>query len=73
RSRNVGYLGVLPAHRGHGFVADLVAEVTSFHGAAGAARITATTDVGNTPMARAFARHGYRNVETRLDLEPPAH
>lgn len=69
--RNVGYLGVLPEHRGQGYVDELLAYVTAFHRAAGATRITATTDAVNLPMADAFARHGYRVVETRLDLEAP--
>ncbi|MEW1956061.1 GNAT family N-acetyltransferase [Kineococcus sp. NPDC059986] len=68
-SRNVGYLGVLPAHRGLGLVDDLLGEVTRFHAAAGAQRTTATTDVTNTPMAAAFERAGYRVTETRLVLE----
>lgn len=71
-SRNVGYLGVLPACRGQGYVDDLLAHATTFHHAAGATRITATTDATNVPMAKAFTRHGYRNVETRLDLEVPS-
>lgn len=70
-SRNVGYLGVLPEHRGHGYVDDLLAYATTFQHAAGATRITATTDATNTPMAEAFDRHGYRTVEVRLDLEAP--
>lgn len=69
-NRNVGYLGVLPRHRGHGHVHELLAFVTSFHAASGAARITATTDVDNTPMAAAFAHAGYDVIERRLDLEP---
>ncbi len=69
-SRNVGYLAVLPHHRGHGYVDDLLAYVTDFHRAEGASRITATTDVVNAPMAQAFRRGGYRHVETRVELEP---
>ena len=72
-ARNVGYLGVLPQQRGHGHVDDLLAYVTGFHHAAGARRITATTDASNAPMAAAFARHGYRTIEVRIDFEPPAH
>ena len=71
-ARNVGYLGVLPEHRGQGHVDKLVTYVTQFHQAAGATRITATTDAVNRPMAAAFARNGYRTVETRIDLEAPA-
>lgn len=69
-NRNVGYLAVLPEHRGQGYVDDLLAHVTAFHAAAGAERITATTDRVNTPMAAAFERAGYRCTEARIDLEP---
>lgn len=68
-NRNVGYLAVLPEHRGHGYVDDLLGFITAFHAASGAQRITATTDAVNTPMAAAFERAGYRCVETRIDLE----
>lgn len=70
-ARNVGYLGVLPSHRGRGLVDDLLAEVTRVHAEAGAERITATTDVTNAPMAAAFDRAGYQVTETRLMLEAP--
>lgn len=71
-ARNVGYLGVLPEHRGRGLADEFLAHVTEFHRAAGATVITATTDAVNLPMADAFARAGYRVVETRVDLEAPA-
>jgi RimJ/RimL family protein N-acetyltransferase len=67
--RNVGYLGVLPSHRGQGLVDDLLGEVTRFHADAGADLITATTDVTNLPMAAAFDRAGYQVTEIRLVLE----
>lgn len=69
-NRNVGYLGTLPRYRGHGYVHELLQFVTRFHAAAGAPRITATTDAENTPMATAFTRAGYDVVERRLDIEP---
>ncbi len=69
-NRNVGYLGVLPRHRGHGYVHELLQFVTRFHAASGATRITATTDADNIPMATAFAGAGYDMVERRLDIEP---
>ncbi|MCE1179640.1 MAG: GNAT family N-acetyltransferase [Micrococcales bacterium] len=68
-NRNVGYLAVLPEHRGHGYVDDLLGFITAFHAASGAKRITATTDAVNTPMAAAFERAGYQCIETRIDLE----
>lgn len=71
-ARNVGYLGVVPAHRGRGLVDDLLAEVTRVHAAEGAERITATTDTANSPMAAAFDRAGYRVTEVRLVLSAQA-
>ncbi|WP_049563374.1 GNAT family N-acetyltransferase [Nonomuraea sp. SBT364] len=64
----VGYLGVLPAHRGHGYAADLLAEITRSHAARGAGRIAADTDAGNVPMARTFERAGYELFAVRLVL-----
>jgi RimJ/RimL family protein N-acetyltransferase len=65
----VGYLGVLPEHRGHGYVDEILAEITRVLAAeADAAAIGADTDLGNLPMAAAFERAGYRNVGRRLVL-----
>lgn len=69
--RNVGYLGVLPAWRGHGFVDDLLGEITRVHAGSGAATITATTDTTNAPMAAAFDRAGYQITEVRLVWSAP--
>jgi RimJ/RimL family protein N-acetyltransferase len=69
--RNVGYLGVLPEHRGNGYIEEVLADITRFHAAAGAERVTATTDLVNVPMQRAFDRAGYRNTEVRLILSAP--
>ncbi|MFK0255500.1 GNAT family N-acetyltransferase [Streptomyces sp. NPDC090445] len=69
--RNVGYLGVVPEQRGQGLIDEVLAEITRFHAAAGADRITATTDTVNAPMAAAFARAGYEVSEIRLVLEAP--
>lgn len=68
---NIGYLGVLPELRGNGYVDDILAEVTRAHAEHGATGITATTDLGNAPMAAAFGRAGYRNVQARIVLSPP--
>ncbi|MFC4112781.1 GNAT family N-acetyltransferase [Nonomuraea zeae] len=65
---NVGYLGVVPEFRGRGYVDEVLAEITRIHDANGEQRITATTDLGNAPMAAAFRRAGYRNTEIRLNL-----
>ncbi|SPL88762.1 unnamed protein product [[Actinomadura] parvosata subsp. kistnae] len=65
---NVGYLGVVPEFRGRGYVDEILAEITRIHAANGEPRITATTDMGNAPMAAAFRRAGYRNTEIRINL-----
>jgi len=70
-ARNVGYLGVVPELRGRGYVSEILAAITRFHAADGAERITATTDLGNHPMAAAFARAGYRDTEVRLIFSAP--
>jgi RimJ/RimL family protein N-acetyltransferase len=70
-NRNVGYLGVVPEQRGKGLIDEILAEITRFHAAEGAGRITATTDTTNVPMAAAFDRAGYEVTEIRLVLEPP--
>ncbi|MER5636257.1 GNAT family N-acetyltransferase [Kitasatospora sp. NPDC002227] len=64
----VGYLGVLPALRGHGLADELVAEATRSHAARGADRVRADTDSLNAPMAAAFLRAGYRVTAARLVL-----
>ena len=65
----VGYLGVLPEHRGHGYSGDILAEITDVLVAeASATVIRADTDLVNRPMAAAFDRAGYRNFARRLVL-----
>jgi RimJ/RimL family protein N-acetyltransferase len=66
----VGYLGVVPEHRGRGYVDDLLGEATRVLAVEhDAERIVANTDVGNVPMAAAFARAGYADTgRHRLDL-----
>jgi RimJ/RimL family protein N-acetyltransferase len=51
----IAYLGVVPAHRGHGYIHDVLAAGTSLLAAQDVPRIRAATDVGNAPMAAAFA------------------
>lgn len=70
-ARNVGYLGVVPEFRGHGYVDDLLAEITRIHAHTGTELITATTDTGNAPMAAAFDRAGYRITEIRKIYAAP--
>ena len=68
----VGYLGVLPEHRGHGYGDDILAEITRILAAdIGAEVIRADTDLENRPMAAAFERVGYRNIAAHLVLSAP--
>jgi RimJ/RimL family protein N-acetyltransferase len=62
----IGYLGVVPEMRGHGYGHDLLAEATRIHQQEGARIIRADTDVTNAPMAAAFERTRYRNFAVRL-------
>jgi RimJ/RimL family protein N-acetyltransferase len=64
----IAYLGVVPAYRGHGYVHDLLAAGTSLLAAQNVPRIRATTDLGNAPMAAAFALAGYVTVERQIDM-----
>ncbi|MFE9692252.1 GNAT family N-acetyltransferase [Micromonospora sp. NPDC005806] len=64
----VGFVGVLPEQRGHGYAYDLLVEATHLLVQAGADGIVAATDQGNTPMAATFARAGYPIEYERVDL-----
>jgi GNAT superfamily N-acetyltransferase len=65
----VGYLGVLPEHRGRGHADEILGEITRILAAEAAPeRIRADTDLANRPMAAAFERVGYRNHARRLVL-----
>jgi RimJ/RimL family protein N-acetyltransferase len=64
----IGYVGVLPAHRGNGYVDDILAEGTRILATANVPRIRAATDLGNTPMAMAFERAGYVNYERAINM-----
>ncbi|MFG2041023.1 GNAT family N-acetyltransferase [Dactylosporangium sp. NPDC048998] len=64
----IAYIGVLPRHRGHGYIDDVLAEGTRVLARHDIPRIRATTDVGNVPMARAFARAGYVNHQNQIDM-----
>ncbi|MFJ2306266.1 GNAT family N-acetyltransferase [Streptomyces sp. NPDC087787] len=64
----VAYIAVLPAHRGNGYIDDILAEGTRVLAAQDVPRIRASTDLGNTPMARAFHRAGYVNFEREINM-----
>ncbi|GAA2449878.1 GNAT family N-acetyltransferase [Streptomyces macrosporus] len=64
----VGFIGVVPEQRGHGYAYDLLVECTHQLVAEGARSIAAATDVTNTPMAAHFARAGYPVTQRRVCL-----
>ncbi|MFI5979421.1 GNAT family N-acetyltransferase [Streptomyces sp. NPDC051555] len=65
----VGYLGVVPEHRGRGYADEILAEITRILVVETAPeKVRADTDLTNVPMAAAFERVGYRNDARRLVL-----
>ena len=67
----IGYLGVVPELRGHGYAGDLLAEATRILAAQGAERIRADTDTKNLPMATTFESARYKNFGVRLVFSGP--
>ncbi|MDX3055871.1 GNAT family N-acetyltransferase [Streptomyces sp. NE06-03E] len=64
----IGFIGVVPEARGHGYGYDLLVECTRFLVEHGATSVAGATDRGNVPMARAFARAGHRITQERVHL-----
>ncbi|WP_179274075.1 GNAT family N-acetyltransferase [Rhodococcus sp. 06-221-2] len=62
----ISYLGVLPEHRGQGYVDDLLSEMVRIHHDDGQHRIVGTTDAANAPMRAAFERAGFVVTRTRI-------
>ena len=60
---DISYVGVPPEHRGNGYADELLLEASHLLVEGGATEIVAATDVGNAPMAAAFARCGYVVVD----------
>ncbi len=56
-------LGVLPAHRGNGYIDEILLEGTRIPVALDVPRTRAATDLGNVPMADAFTRAGRVNFQ----------
>ena len=63
----IAYLEVKP-HIGHGYVHDVLAAGTSLLAAQNVPRNRAATDLGNAPMAAAFALAGYVAFEREIDM-----
>jgi len=68
----IAYIGVLPEHRGHGYIDDLLDFGTRALAGAGAPFIKASTDRSNTPMAAAFHRCGYPTAGEEIDYIFPS-
>jgi RimJ/RimL family protein N-acetyltransferase len=64
----IAYIGVLPEHRGNGYINDILAEGTRILAEQNVPRIRAATDLANVPMATAFARLGYATFERQIDM-----
>lgn len=64
----IGFIGVVPEQRGHGYARDLLAECTHYLAERGAEFIAAATDQGNLPMAAQFAKAGYPVVRERANF-----
>ncbi len=67
----IAYIGVLPEHRGHGYIDDLLDYGTRVLAGAGAPIVKASTDRGNAPMAAAFHRCGYSTTGEEIDYSFP--
>lgn len=65
----VGFIGVVPDQRGHGYAYDLLVECTHLLVEAGATQIQADTDVTNFPMAANFRRAGYPITQERVFMD----
>jgi len=64
----IAYLGVVPAHRGNGYIGEILAEGTRVLAANDVPAIHASTDLGNVPMARAFHRAGWLTTGHQIDM-----
>ncbi|MGW5474423.1 GNAT family N-acetyltransferase [Streptomyces chartreusis] len=65
----VGFIGVVPEQRGHGYAYDLLAECTNFLVDQGAEFVTGATDRGNFPMAANFTKAGFPVVKERINFQ----
>jgi RimJ/RimL family protein N-acetyltransferase len=68
----IGYIGVVPAQRGRGYIDDLLAHCTAtLRRDIPELQIRADTDQANAPMAAAFERAGYVRFADRREFEFP--
>ncbi|MFH8407707.1 GNAT family N-acetyltransferase [Streptomyces sp. NPDC018019] len=61
----IGFIGIVPEHRGRGYGYDLLVDCTRHLAAHGAETIIGETDQPNVPMAAAFAKAGYSMTQER--------
>jgi GNAT superfamily N-acetyltransferase len=66
----IGFIGVVPEQRGHGYAYDLLTECTHFLVEEGAESVSGATDQGNFPMAANFAKAGFPVVRERINFHP---
>ncbi len=59
----INYIGVVPSHRGKGYVGDLISEACRIMLDAGLQTVVADIDQQNQPLEKALLHHGFR--ETR--------
>ncbi|MGQ0551128.1 MAG: GNAT family N-acetyltransferase [Armatimonadota bacterium] len=62
----IHYIGVVPRHRGQGYIVDLLSAATRRLQEIGVSRIYCDTDSRNAPMVAAFRRVGYKQGEARI-------
>jgi hypothetical protein len=65
----IAYLGVVPKHRGSGYIDEILAEGTRILAAQDVPLIRASTDLGNVPMARSFHRTGWVTAGHQIDMK----
>ncbi|WP_055701154.1 MULTISPECIES: GNAT family N-acetyltransferase [Streptomyces] len=66
----IGFIGVVPEQRGHGYAYDLLAECTHLLVEQGAEFVSGATDQGNFPMAANFAEAGFPVIRERINFHP---
>jgi ribosomal protein S18 acetylase RimI-like enzyme len=64
----VGFIGVVPEQRGHGYAYDLLVECTHLLVEEGMDQIAGDTDATNFPMAASFRKAGYPITQERVFL-----
>jgi ribosomal protein S18 acetylase RimI-like enzyme len=66
----IGFIGVVPEQRGHGYAYDLLVECAHILVEEDAQFISAGTDQGNFPMAENFTKAGFPVVGERINFHP---